>query len=122
VAGRVGHAVKQALEPQAVLLQLIALRGKGPNRQLVALIHVVMAPTPLQHFGATESCRSASGKGAFSHRLARGRGRRPGLAPTESGTEKELHNFAAPRLAKFKLPRKYEFLTEPLPKAERGHR
>ena len=40
--------------------------------------------------------------------------------PGQSATEKELHDFAALRLAKFKLPRKYEFLTEPLPKGGTG--
>jgi fatty-acyl-CoA synthase len=40
--------------------------------------------------------------------------------PGQTCTEKELHDFAAQRLAKFKLPRKYEFLTEPLPKGGTG--
>jgi len=40
--------------------------------------------------------------------------------PGQSCTEKELHDFAALRLAKFKLPKKYEFLTEPLPKGGTG--
>jgi fatty-acyl-CoA synthase len=35
-----------------------------------------------------------------------------------SCTGEELSAFAAQRLAKFKLPRRYEFRTEPLPKAE----
>ena len=35
-------------------------------------------------------------------------------------TETELHDFAALRLAKFKLPKKYEFRTEPLPKGGTG--
>jgi len=40
--------------------------------------------------------------------------------PGQSCTEKELHDFAALRLAKFKLPKKYEFLTAPLPKGGTG--
>jgi fatty-acyl-CoA synthase len=35
-------------------------------------------------------------------------------------TEEELHDFAAHRLAKFKLPKRYVFLTEPLPKGGTG--
>ena len=35
-------------------------------------------------------------------------------------TEDELHDFAALRLAKFKLPKKYVFPTEPLPKSGTG--
>jgi fatty-acyl-CoA synthase len=42
------------------------------------------------------------------------------IRPGQSCTEKELHDFAAQRLAKFKLPRKYEFSAEPLPKGGTG--
>jgi fatty-acyl-CoA synthase len=41
---------------------------------------------------------------------------KPGLACTE----KELLEFAAQRLAKFKLPRRFEFVAEPLPKGGTG--
>ena len=41
---------------------------------------------------------------------------KPGL----SCTAEELDAFAARRLAKFKLPKRYEFLTEPLPKGGTG--
>jgi fatty-acyl-CoA synthase len=40
--------------------------------------------------------------------------------PGVSCTEAELTAFAAQRLAKFKLPKRYEFLTEPLPKGGTG--
>jgi fatty-acyl-CoA synthase len=42
------------------------------------------------------------------------------VKPGQSCTEKELHDFAAQRLAKFKLPKKYVFVTEPLPKGGTG--
>lgn len=42
------------------------------------------------------------------------------LKPGETLTEVELHEFIVARLAKFKLPRQYEFLTEPLPKGGTG--
>ena len=42
------------------------------------------------------------------------------LRPDQILTETELHDFAAKRLAKFKLPRKYVFQTEPLPKGGTG--
>jgi fatty-acyl-CoA synthase len=35
-------------------------------------------------------------------------------------TERDLYEFAAQRLAKFKLPRRFEFLSEPLPKGGTG--
>jgi fatty-acyl-CoA synthase len=40
--------------------------------------------------------------------------------PGQSCTEKELFDFGSKRLAKFKLPKKYEFLNEPLPKGGTG--
>jgi fatty-acyl-CoA synthase len=40
--------------------------------------------------------------------------------PNRSCTEEELSGFAALRLAKFKLPKKYVFQTEPLPKGGTG--
>jgi fatty-acyl-CoA synthase len=40
--------------------------------------------------------------------------------PNQSLTDKELHDFAAQRLAKYKLPRRYEFRNEPLPKGGTG--
>jgi fatty-acyl-CoA synthase len=42
------------------------------------------------------------------------------VKPGQSCTEKELSAFAALRLAKFKLPKRYEFRTEPLPKGGTG--
>jgi fatty-acyl-CoA synthase len=42
------------------------------------------------------------------------------LKPGASVTDKELHDFAGKRLAKFKLPRRYEYSTEPLPKGGTG--
>jgi fatty-acyl-CoA synthase len=42
------------------------------------------------------------------------------LKPGASATDKELHDFAGKRLAKFKLPRRFEFSTEPLPKGGTG--
>ena len=42
------------------------------------------------------------------------------VRPGQSCTEKELHDFAMQRLAKFKLPKKYIFQTEPLPKGGTG--
>jgi fatty-acyl-CoA synthase len=42
------------------------------------------------------------------------------LKPGNSCTEKDLHDFAAQRLAKFKLPKKYVFRTDPLPKGGTG--
>jgi fatty-acyl-CoA synthase len=42
------------------------------------------------------------------------------LRPGQTCTEKELSDFALQRIAKFKLPRKYEFLNEPLPKGGTG--
>lgn len=41
---------------------------------------------------------------------------KPGMA----ATEKELHDFAGKRLAKFKLPRRFEFSAVPLPKGGTG--
>jgi acyl-CoA synthetase (AMP-forming)/AMP-acid ligase II len=41
---------------------------------------------------------------------------RPGL----SCTDKDLLDFAAQRVAKFKLPRRFEFQAEPLPKGGTG--
>jgi fatty-acyl-CoA synthase len=41
---------------------------------------------------------------------------RPGAAVSED----ELQEFITPRLAKFKLPRRYEFVSEPLPKGGTG--
>jgi fatty-acyl-CoA synthase len=40
--------------------------------------------------------------------------------PGSAVTEEELSAFAAKKLAKFKIPKKYEFLTEPLPKGGTG--
>jgi fatty-acyl-CoA synthase len=40
--------------------------------------------------------------------------------PNLSCTEQELNAFSAERLAKFKLPRRYEFRTDPLPKGGTG--
>ncbi len=42
------------------------------------------------------------------------------LKPGLTCTEKDLLEFAAQRLAKFKLPRRFEFVTEPLPKGGTG--
>jgi len=42
------------------------------------------------------------------------------VKPNRGCTEEALHDFAAQRLAKFKLPKKYVFLTEPLPKGGTG--
>lgn len=42
------------------------------------------------------------------------------LKPDCACDQQQLHEFAAQRLAKFKLPRKYEFQTEPLPKGGTG--
>ena len=42
------------------------------------------------------------------------------LRPGVECTEKDLMDFAAERIAKFKLPRKFEFLNEPLPKGGTG--
>ncbi len=42
------------------------------------------------------------------------------VKPGRTLTEKELHDFTAQRLAKFKLPKKYIFQTEPLPKGGTG--
>jgi acyl-CoA synthetase (AMP-forming)/AMP-acid ligase II len=42
------------------------------------------------------------------------------LRPGSTTTEKELVDFALERLAKFKMPRKFEFLDEPLPKGGTG--
>jgi fatty-acyl-CoA synthase len=42
------------------------------------------------------------------------------LKPGIECSQKELHEFAAQRLAKFKLPRHFEFMTEPLPKGGTG--
>ncbi len=42
--------------------------------------------------------------------------RQPGVAVTEL----ELHEFIVPRLAKFKMPRVYEFVEGPLPKGGTG--
>jgi len=40
--------------------------------------------------------------------------------PNQSVTQQELQDFAAQRLAKFKLPKKYLFGAEPLPKGGTG--
>jgi len=40
--------------------------------------------------------------------------------PGEHCSEEDLHDFAALRLAKFKLPKRYVFSTEPLPKGGTG--
>jgi fatty-acyl-CoA synthase len=40
--------------------------------------------------------------------------------PGVSCTQEELNAFASQRLAKFKLPKRYEFMTEPLPKGGTG--
>jgi acyl-CoA synthetase (AMP-forming)/AMP-acid ligase II len=37
-----------------------------------------------------------------------------------AATEKELYEFAGKRLAKFKLPRRFEFSADPLPKGGTG--
>ncbi len=42
------------------------------------------------------------------------------VKPDRVCTEKDLRDFAALRLAKFKLPKKYVFMTEPLPKGGTG--
>jgi len=42
------------------------------------------------------------------------------LKPGMAATEKELHEFAGKRLAKFKLPRRFEFSADPLPKGGTG--
>jgi len=42
------------------------------------------------------------------------------LRPGSEKTEKDLMEFAQNRLAKFKLPRQFEFMTEPLPKGGTG--
>jgi fatty-acyl-CoA synthase len=42
------------------------------------------------------------------------------LKPDSGVTEDELREFIAPRLAKFKMPRQYCFVTEPLPKGGTG--
>jgi fatty-acyl-CoA synthase len=42
------------------------------------------------------------------------------LKPGAECSESELHAFVAKRLAKFKLPRRYEFRTDPLPKGGTG--
>ena len=42
------------------------------------------------------------------------------LKPGQKCTQEELAEFAGTRLAKFKLPKKYEFLNEPLPKGGTG--
>jgi fatty-acyl-CoA synthase len=42
------------------------------------------------------------------------------LKPGVECSQKELHEFAAKRLAKFKMPRIFEFMTEPLPKGGTG--
>ncbi len=42
------------------------------------------------------------------------------LRPGSTTTEKDLVDFALERLAKFKMPRKFEFLDEPLPKGGTG--
>ena len=42
------------------------------------------------------------------------------MKPNRTVTEQELREFAAERLAKFKLPKKYVFQTEPLPKGGTG--
>jgi fatty-acyl-CoA synthase len=42
------------------------------------------------------------------------------LKPCHATTDKELNEFAGQRLAKFKLPKRYEFSTEPLPKGGTG--
>ena len=40
--------------------------------------------------------------------------------PDQGCSEEALHDFAALRLAKFKLPKRYVFRTEPLPKGGTG--
>jgi len=42
------------------------------------------------------------------------------IRPNQVCTEETLHDFAAQRLAKFKLPKKYVFSSEPLPKGGTG--
>jgi acyl-CoA synthetase (AMP-forming)/AMP-acid ligase II len=42
------------------------------------------------------------------------------VKPGASCTEDELREFAAQRLARFKLPRRFEFRAEPLPKGGTG--
>jgi fatty-acyl-CoA synthase len=42
------------------------------------------------------------------------------MKPASACTEEELSAFAAKRLAKFKLPKRWEFRTEPLPKGGTG--
>jgi fatty-acyl-CoA synthase len=42
------------------------------------------------------------------------------LKPGQTVVEKDLHDFAAGRVAKFKLPKKYELRAEPLPKGGTG--
>jgi acyl-CoA synthetase (AMP-forming)/AMP-acid ligase II len=42
------------------------------------------------------------------------------LKPGVTCSEKDLAEFAGKRLAKFKLPKRYEFRTEPLPKGGTG--
>jgi fatty-acyl-CoA synthase len=42
------------------------------------------------------------------------------VRPNQVCTEEALHDFAAQRLAKFKLPKKYVFSSEPLPKGGTG--
>jgi fatty-acyl-CoA synthase len=42
------------------------------------------------------------------------------VKPGDACTEQELHDFVAQRLAKFKLPKRYVFRTEPLPKGGTG--
>jgi fatty-acyl-CoA synthase len=42
------------------------------------------------------------------------------LKPAHTLTEVELRDFIAPRLAKFKMPRRYEFVPGPLPKGGTG--
>jgi fatty-acyl-CoA synthase len=40
--------------------------------------------------------------------------------PGTAISDEELHEFIAPRLAKFKMPRRYEFVSSPLPKGGTG--
>jgi acyl-CoA synthetase (AMP-forming)/AMP-acid ligase II len=42
------------------------------------------------------------------------------VKPNQVCTEEALHEFAAQRLAKFKLPKKYVLSSEPLPKGGTG--
>jgi acyl-CoA synthetase (AMP-forming)/AMP-acid ligase II len=42
------------------------------------------------------------------------------LRPETPCTEKDLIDFALQRIAKFKLPRRFEFLDHPLPKGGTG--